>query len=226
MNKIKVEYLNHYMDDLWVVNIARVSMGKWHQEFEGMNDTRLINYLAEHEHWMPFAHPRMTFRITAPIFLARQLQKHQVGFEWSEISRRYVDTPPEFYVPEARRRAPQVKQGSLKEVVTEVPVIDHFNGNEYLMPPTMLFEAKYQDALDAYNALLAGDVAPEIARAVLPQGMMTQWIWTGSLYGFARVCRLRLDSHAQREAGIVASEIRNHMKRLFPVSESALLRNI
>ena len=218
---IKVECLGHYMDDLWVANVARVSMGKWHPEFTG-GDKELIQYLADHGHWSPFAHPQLTFRITAPIFTARQLQKHTVGFAWNETSRRYVDDTPEFFIPDARKRAPNVKQGSSDELVEEIEV--QLGDEAVYLPPRMVFEAHYEDSLKWYESMLKSDVAPEVARAILPQGMMTQWIWTGSLYGFARVCNLRLDSHAQREAHMVAREIFKAMDTYFPISSKALVK--
>lgn len=208
---MNVECLLHMGTDLFVVNCARVTLGKWHPEFLEMEDTRLIKFLAREDHWTPFAHPHVTFRCKAPIFVARQLAKSQVGFVWSEVSRRYVDVTPEFYIPEMRARAPGVKQGSKDEVVKN------------WMETTLEFEHVCKKTLDTYESMLDEGVAPEVARSILPQSMMTEWIWTGSLYGFIRVCRLRLDHHAQKETRSITAKILRHVKQLFPVSTRSLL---
>lgn len=206
---ISVELLDTMGDDLTVVNAARVSMDKHHTEFT-LGDAALIEYLARNGHWSPFAHPQMSFRVRAPIFVARQLVKHQVGLSWNEVSRRYVDSDPVFYLPAARRRAETVKQGSLSETVP---------GAEDIISDAVVAARR------AYNDLLQMGVAPEIARVVLPQSMMTEWVWTGSLYAFARVVNQRMDPHAQREAAEVAQGIRDHLVRAFPHSSAALLKN-
>lgn len=212
VSDITVNYLDHMGNDLTVVNAARVSMNKWHSEFQE-SDTRLIEYLAEHNHWSPFAHAFMQFHIKAPIFVARQLVKHQVGLAWNEVSRRYVDSEPEFYIVEMRSRAENVKQGSLDETI---PIPERkFREVENVLA--------CQNCIIAYNHMLDDGVAPEVARAILPQSMMTEWVWSGSLYAFARVCNLRLDKHAQKESRIVAKEIYRHLKELFPVSTKALV---
>jgi thymidylate synthase (FAD) len=194
--------------DLTVVNAARVSFDKLSTELsEG--DKKLIAYLAKHIHWSPFSHPHASFRIKAPIFVARQLVKHQVGLAWNEVSRRYVDSEPEFYTPRSwRGRASDKKQGSSTEEIKGIDsivlrVLDH--------------------ALETYNRMLKDGVAPELARAVLPTATMTEWIWTGSLYAWARVCNLRLEEHAQAETREVAQSISNEMKVLFPVSWPVLV---
>lgn len=207
---ISVALLDVMGDDLTVVNAARVSMDKHHTEFT-LGDSCLIDYLAEHNHWSPFAHPQVSFRVKAPIFVARQLAKHQVGLSWNEVSRRYVDTSPEFYLPEMRKRAEHVKQGSLDEVVS--------GACDIITDATTASKR-------AYEELLRMGVAPEVARTVLPQNMMTEWIWTGSLYAFCRVVNLRIDPHAQREAGVVARKIRRFLIDCFPQSTRALLKTV
>lgn len=195
--------------DLTVVNSARVSFSK-HSEAMSDKDIRLIHYLAEHGHWTPFAHPHATFHVRAPIFVARQLGKHQVGLVWNEVSRRYVDDTPDYWMPKGSWRSrPEgsIKQGSGDQ---QIP----------LKPSTY---AVMQDAVDEYERLIAEGVAPEQARAVLPQGTYTEWYWTGSLFAFSRVCKLRLDAHAQQETRAVARDISIHMSRLFPISWNALL---
>lgn len=212
--EIQVTLVDSMGSDLSVVNAARVSFSKessW--EYVSEKDTKLINYLAKHNHWTPFGHCFATFRIKAPIFVARQLGKHQVGLVWNEVSRRYVDTEPEFYVPESfRGRAENVKQGSsLNAVETPGAGVD-YPGINYVV----------ETALAAYKGLLKDGVAPELARMVLPQNMLTEWIWSGSLAAFSRVCKLRLDSHTQQETQQVATLIDKEMIELFPVSWKAL----
>ncbi len=199
-------------DDLTVVNAARASFGKQKEVFDEA-DAKLIRYLAKHQHIMPFAHPHIRFRISAPIFVARQLAKHQVGAVWSEESRRYVDARPDIYEPMFwRERADNVKQGS---------------GGHLPLAADRRADNAYNEAMvaasTAYNRLLEVGVAPEMARMVLPQSAMTTWIWTGSLLFFSRVCKLRLDSHAQAETREVAEEIAERCAEVFPVSWAALM---
>lgn len=198
--------------DLSVVNAARVSFAK--QSFSVTEaDKKLIRYLAKHNHWTPFGHASATFLIKAPIFVARQLVKHQVGLVWNEVSRRYVDDAPEFWLPETvRGRAANVKQGS----------------DDNLSPATQddarrAIETATQASLESYRELLRAGVAPEQARMVLPQNTLTEWWWTGSLAAWARVCQLRLDPHAQAETSEVALLISEQMGKAFPVSWSALM---
>ena len=189
--------------DLSVVNAARVSYSKEKLEFDG-KDEKLIKYHAEHEHWSPFAHASMQFRIKAPIFVARQLVKHQVGLVWNEVSRRYVDFPPELYKPDAWRGRPQnSKQGSDGEVELG-QTIDHN------LATTM------ESCLILYNTMIQKGVAPEQARMVLPQSMMTEWYWSGTVYAFARVCNLRCKPDTQKETQDVANEIDKLADEAFP----------
>jgi thymidylate synthase (FAD) len=198
--------------DLTVANAARVSFAK-HKEELDEGDEKLIKFLAEHGHWSPFSHVFMQFKIDAPIFVARQLQKHQVGLAWNEVSRRYVDSEPEFYSPdEWRRRATDKKQGSMSEPVPSQKVVNSIK-KEY---DTV--------ALDCYNRLLKLKVCPEQARMLLPQDMMTSWYWSGSVYAFSRVCNLRLKEDAQAETREVAESISNHCAIMFPISWKNLIQ--
>lgn len=207
-----VEYLYGYGNDLAVVNAARVSFDKQQSEFDPGKDSRLINYLAKNNHWTPFGHAGATFRIKAPIFVARQLVKHQVGLVWNETSRRYVDSEPEFYQPTAwRARAESAKQGS----------------GDSLDPETQkklnwLYTEKIRDDLQTYQYFLDAGVAPEQARMVLGLSTHTDWIWTGSLAAWARVYNLRYDSHTQQETRDVAILLDTEMAQRFPVSWRAL----
>ena len=230
---MNVDLVDHMGTDLTVVNAARVSFDKasfWeystveHPEFGPIRDehlsvadTKLIHYLAKHNHWSPFAHTSIQLRIKAPIFVARQLVKHQVGGVWNEVSRRYVDSEPEFYFPEVWRGRPTdgAKQGSSGEV-THVHGVLVSHGAQYAA----------STALGTYNQLIEGGVAPEQARMILPQNMMTEWYWTGSLMFFARVCKERLAPGAQAETRDVASLIAREVELLFPVSWNALMGGV
>jgi thymidylate synthase (FAD) len=202
---MNVSLIDKMGSDLTVVNSARVSFAKNVAEFTD-KDEKLISFLAKHNHWSPFSHCSLQYRIKAPIFVARQLVKHQVGLSWNEVSRRYVDEEPEFYVPSMwRERAENKKQGSAN---TEV-------GYDI----TNLIEM----CKKTYNDMLENNIAPELARMILPQNMMTEWYWSGSLYAFARVCSLRLKEDTQSETRVIAQEIFKHMKEQFPISTKYLV---
>lgn len=207
--------------DLTVVNSARVSFSKeseWvvpagtSEQYLSEKDQKLVGYLAKHGHWTPFAHAFLSFRIKAPIFVARQLVKHQVGLAWNEVSRRYVDEEPEFWFPTEWRGKPvNAKQGS--SGVHDLS--DWYKSN--------MAECIAHGPLEWYNVMIQEGIAPEQARMVLPLNTMTEWIWSGSLMAFARVCQLRLDPHAQAETREVAEYIDKIGRKLFPVSWKALL---
>ena len=179
-------------------------------------------------HWAPMAHPHVQMRITAPIFLARQYVKHQIGLTWSEVSRRYVDDEPSFWFPDGWRARPEggIKQGSSDTLVEEVTgwkLVSETNWERGTQPPQDLAEAITEGALGAYLDMIEAGVAPELARINLPQNMMVTWRWTGSLAAFARVCQQRCDSHAQKEAQILGNQISEIMSRLFPVTWDAMV---
>ena len=198
--------LKDYMGtDLSVVNAARVSFGKETEEFN-TSDANLIKFLAKHRHMSPFGHCFATFHVKAPIFVARQLVKHKF-LRWNEISRRYVDSEPEFYEPdEWRGKAKNVKQGSSSE---EIPDIN------------IKTTQGIQKSL--YEHLLAQNVCPEQARMVLPQNTMTEWWWSGSLDAWADMCNLRRKDDTQYETRLVANAISMDMKGLYPASWEALV---
>jgi len=207
---IEVTYLNHMGNDLSVVNAARVSFAKesqWSVFSDNIledRDRKLIHYLAEHKHLSPFGHCFASFVVKAPIFVARQLVKHKF-LRWNEISRRYVDTKPEFYEPDAwRGKAEDKKQGS--DGVVDVGDWGDTNWA----------------CLKAYQDLLSNGVCPEQARMVLPQSTMTEWYWSGSLDAFAAMCNLRCAGDTQLETRLVANQICDSMKELFPTSWFAL----
>ena len=217
---IEATYIDHMGSDLSVVNAARVSFGKkseWEhsallvsppiqQNILSKRDTKLINYLAKHKHLSPFNHTFITFHVKAPVFVARQLVKHEY-MPWNEISRRYVDDEPEFYVPDSwRGRSADKKQGSEGVVYTNA-------------------EADFVDytALRVYKELLEDGVAPEQARMVLPQSTMTEWYWSGTLGAFAKMCNLRCKEDTQYESRLVADQISEKLMELYPVSFKALM---
>ena len=216
---MKVDFIDQMGSDLSVVNAARVSFAKeseleWvekensptmYEQTLSDKDKKLIGYLAKHDHWSPFAHASLQFRIKAPIFVARQLVKHQVGLVWNEVSRRYVDDEPEFYIPsEWRLKAEDKKQGSTDETI------------EYNIQGAIEFVTQ------TYKNLLSVDVAPEMARMVLPQNLYTEWYWSGTLMAFARVCNLRCKPDTQLETQQIAQQIDMLAKEKFPVTWSAL----
>lgn len=206
MSNISVELLNYYGDDLMVANAARVSFDKHHDKFDAKKDGALIGYLAQHNHWTPFAHPQATFRISCPIPIARQQFKSTVGFVYSEVSRRYVSSTPDFFRPSGWRKASSdAKQGSGDFLA-------------YQRFPIARYDEACEEGLNAYEEMLAHGVAPEQARLALPQGMMTTFIVTGSLAAWSRFCNQRLDSHAQFEVRSIATAINIEMRSKFPYS--------
>lgn len=221
---MNVELIDHCGTDLTTVNAARVSFANHHEEFQEKGDTGLINYLAKHGHWTPFSHCFVTFRIKAPIFVARQLFKHKVGLTENEISRRYVDKEPEFYYPKDgywRGKAENKKQGSAG-VIQTIKYYTQDYDYEKCDPPSWLAELAYDQCLESYNILIKGGVCPEQARMVLPQAMYTEWYWSGSMVAFNRICNLRISDDAQQESREIAEMIDKECTTLWPVSWSAL----
>ena len=233
---MKVVLIDSLGTDLTVVNAARVSFFKescleivgYEEEVDldsrsvtsipierlKRGDEKLINFLAEHNHWSPFAHPQLQFRIKAPIFVARQLGKHQVGLVWNEISRRYVDSEPEFYFPDKwRKKNPDKKQGSMEDEFVDLNFAENCTVKSVVL-----------NCLHLYTVMLEQGVCAEQARMVLPQNMYTEWYWTGSLYAFARVCGLRLKKDTQAETRLIAEQISQLVSNKFPVSWKALTK--
>lgn len=207
----KVELLEVFGDDLTVVNAARVSLGKHVTEFTE-KDERLIRYLANHEHVSPFFHPQARFRIKIPIWMAREWFRHTIGFARNEVSRRYVDEPPTFHIPQVlRSRAANKKQGSQD---------DEHEKNAYYKEK---MEHVCYEASSWYANMLRDGICPEQARMLLPQNMMTEFIETGSLYAYARLCKLRLGPDAQKEIQEVAQMISDALETAFPASWNVLI---
>ena len=208
---MRAEYISHMGSDMTVCNSARVSFNKEATNFSEEQNHKLIAYLAKHNHITPFTHPQITLRESVPIFVARQRFKHVVGFTYNEVSRRYVDGTPEFFTPTAWRSRPEgsVKQGSGCDL----------SKSSYL---THSYHMLLSDSLELYSTMLADGVAPEQARMVLPQSMLTSYYVTGSLAAFARMYNQRSDSHAQKEIQVLAEQVNGIIAPLFPVSWAAL----
>lgn len=207
-----VELLETFGSDLTVVNAARVSFAKEVTEMTE-RDRKLVKYLADHEHVTPFFHPQARFRIKMPIFVAREWYRHQIGLARNEVSRRYVDTPPELWIPSevgVRARDPKAKQGSKEEAVP--------NANEVVST----IAAHGRHTVDFYHSLLEKGLAPEIARGVLPQSMYTEFIETGSLAAYGRIWGLRTDPTAQREIQAYATAMGQQLRDHFPVCWDAI----
>jgi len=224
---ISVECIDYCGSDLSVVNAARVSFNKESERTEQPNqfsvsndclsekDIKLVNYLAKHNHKSPFNHAFLSFRVKAPLFVARQLVKHEY-LPWNEVSRRYVDDEVEFYFPNTwRARAEDVKQGSGGILSSQQPSMDI----------DTFVKSECHRSLINYKELLSAGVAPEQARMVLPQNMMTSWIWSGTLFAFVKMLKLRLDPHTQQETQEVAKQISKYVEMFFPASYQALMEN-
>ena len=250
---MKVQLVDYMGSDLSVVNSARVSFNKKSKaesseikkiSFYGSGETlvhmpvlkerdqKLIRYLARHYHWTPFAHTCITFHIKAPMFVARQLQKHQIGLVWNEVSRRYIKEDPEFYIPdEWRYQAENVKQGSsddfLKNDELDIKIKTDYNDQRMyrnnidpmVITPTDISD----DARLTYKTLLDMGICAEQARMVLPQNTYTEWYWTGSLFAFARVCKLRCAKDTQKESRDIANQIFDLCSEVYPVSWKYLM---
>lgn len=203
-----VEYVDHMGSDLTVVNAARVSFNKHKEEFDE-SDSKLIKYLASHNHWTPAAHPQITLRMKAPVFIRTQCFKHKQGFVENEVSRRYVDDMPTFFYPSSWWGKPvgNAKQGSSEEEI-----------KGYDDP----YDVLVKFCLTQYESMIEAGVAPEQARMVLPQSMYTEWYWTGSLAAYARFYKQRSDPHAQKEIQDLAQMVGDIIQPLFPVSWEAL----
>lgn len=222
-SKVELIVENCGGSDLSVVNAARVSFhkeSKWMEEtISGLGkidylspaDVKLINYLAKHKHFSPFNHTFLSFRIKAPLFVARQLVKHEY-MPWNEVSRRYVEEEPEFYIPTyLRAKAENVKQGSSKEA--------HHNSMQLLFD----YKNHCKEAVRLFNAAIKDGVCVEQARMFLPQNMMTEWIWSGTVGAVAKMLSLRLPQDTQEETRRVAEEVHTLASQMFPVSFAALL---
>lgn len=204
---IDVEYMTHMGNDDLVADAARVSFAKAAENYSEDRNAGLLSFLAREKHYHPFSHPQATFRCKAPIFVARQLAKHQVGGTWNEESRRYIKNTPSYWEPKGfRMAAPNVKQGSSDEI--------HKRSGEFLED----YNDICIDAVALYSKMIKAGVCAEQARAVLPQSMITEWVWTGSLLFWSRVYNLRIDPHTQAETRYFAALLGEQMQALYPNS--------
>lgn len=237
INAPVVEYIDHMGSDARVRNVAWTSFDRWGNE-EVFNERGLLDYLATglpanergdwenrakaSTHWSPYAHCFLTVRCKAPIFLARQLVKHQVGLSWNEESRRYIKSDVELYVPSVFHKSPEnAKQGASKEAHTGYVRKDaKFGGVDLSAHEAVTLAAK--QSVEAYYELLEAGVAPEEARMVLPLNSVTNWIWSGSLMAFVRVYKQRVDPHAQNIAQDFARQLGEILKEKWPNSFEAL----
>lgn len=228
MTQIKAELLDYMGTDLDVVNAAKVSFSReseweWQTEYEcgvpvsdtpilADKDKKLINYLATHDHWTPFAHTALKFRCSAPVPIRTQAFKHKIGMVENEESRRYISSTPEIYIPEFFRAKPEgsIKQGSGGE---------HPRSDEFLKR----YKEKTEDCVGLYLTMLNGGICPEQARFVLPQGAIVNWIWTGNLVSFANFYNKRTDTNAQYEVRLLAESVGKQIAEIFPVSWKALV---
>lgn len=228
MTQIKAELLDYMGTDLDVVNAAKVSFSKesewdWQTEYEcgvpvsdtpilADKDKKLINYLATHDHWTPFAHTALKFRCSAPVPIRTQAFKHKIGMVENEESRRYISSTPEIYIPEFFRAKPEgsIKQGSAGE---------HPRSDEFLKR----YKEKTEECVGLYLTMLNGGICPEQARFVLPQGAIVNWIWTGNLVSFANFYNKRTDTNAQYEVLLLAESVGKQIAEIFPVSWKALI---
>jgi thymidylate synthase (FAD) len=224
-----VTLIDHMGDDNLVVNAARVSFSKEAENYTEEQNGRLITFLAGNGHFTPFTHPTICIKEKVPIFVARQRFKHTIGFSYNEVSRRYVDDPPEFFTPDVWRSKPvgSMKQGSGSETIEHLVYVEQEDppiGTTVIEIP---IKDEYQAFLDyvvhLYSKMLEDGVAPEQARTVLPQSMYTEYYCTGSLSAWARAYKLRIDAHAQKEIQDVAIKWDEIIRPLFPISWSALV---
>lgn len=215
MSQIKVELLDHMGSDLAVVQAARVSFAKDADAFNEQRDSKLINYLASHDHWTPFAHTALKFRVAAPVPIRTQCFKHKIGMVENEESRRYISTTPEIFIPHFFRSKPEgsIKQGSAEEHYRSSFWVDEYTkATDYIV--------------NLYTEMLVDGVCPEQARFILPQGAIVNWIWTGNLVSFANFHLKRTDPNAQKEVQMVAALIGKEIENKFPVSWKALVGEV
>jgi len=221
LDKGHVEYIDHMGDDRTVANSARVSFASHKDSFDE-KDEKLINYLAEHNHWTPFAHPQITLRVKAPIPIRTQFFKSKVGLVENEISRRYVSIEPEFYYPKWRSKPDKSKKQGSGDFIDSIEEGGETSGGISYHPLYRDYEAHMKASIKLYEDLITMGVAPEQARFALPQGMFTEWYWTGSLSAYARVYKQRSHPHSQWETRQYAKAISEIIEPLFPVSWKAL----
>lgn len=201
---MKIELLSYYGNDEMITNVARVSYGKESSNYTEEQNNKLIKYLVNHQHTSPFRHPQLQFRIKCPIYVERQLFKHQVGISVNSISGRYVDFSDSYYkIPyeEWRKQSTSSKQGSEGYVEDQEQCMD--------IQQDVITICKM-----AYERLLALGVSKEQARSVLPLSLETEFIWTGSLLAFFHMCNLRLKKDTQKETKDIVTSMLTLIKNI------------
>lgn len=197
-----VELVNYFGDDTMVVDVARVSFDKIASEYSDLENEKLIRYLYKNKHTSPFRHPQLQFRVSCPIYVERQIFKHQVGINVNSISGRYVDFSDEYYeIQEWRGQSKSSKQGSEGLVDNQQRCLD-------------IQSEIISICADRYNELISLGVAKEQARTILPLNLVTKFMWTGSLLAFKHLCDLRIKSDAQQETREVVIEMLNQVKNI------------
>ena len=228
MDGISVKVVDSMGTDFRIFEAAKATLGGGTESnFQvGETDpTRLINFLASERHVTPFRHPQITLECEAPIAIARQLGKHQVGFSWNERSMRYRDSVIDVFTPDMFRGRPaHLHDGSTEEDVGKRETALRSSWKEKWTIEELYKEA-IEESVSTYERLLEAGLAPEQARFVLPQGMITRWFWTGSLYGFYEVYRQRSSEHAQYEVRDFADQLDKVMSELFPIAWEALKKS-
>lgn len=224
---MEAKLVDHMGNDMRVCDAARVSFNKLAENYTEEQNDKLLGYLAKHNHWTPFSHPQITIHEKVPIFVARQRFKHMVGFTYNEVSRRYVSDEPEFFTPKEWRGKPvNAKQGSSDEVISSRRLYVRTDGHEGNFGDWEVDYLEYKDLINLckkwYQSAIAIGVAPEQARMVLPQSLMTEYYCTGSLSAWARAYRLRIDGHSQKEIQELAAQWGEILEPLFPKSWKAL----
>lgn len=207
---ISATLIDHMGNDDSVTNAARVSFAKEASNYTQEQNHRLINFLARERHELPFAHTAITLRCSAPVPIRTQCFKSKVGFVENEESRRYITNTPELFVPDEFRSAVKDKKQGSGGV--------HFRSADWLET----YERYAKECIGLYEELIADGVCPEQARFILPQGIMVNWIWTGSLLAYSRFCKLRLKPDAQAEVRVMAEQVSDIMAGLYPVSWKSL----
>lgn len=210
---MEAKLLDFYGSDDFICDVARVSHAKEAKNFTKEQNTKLLHFLAEHNHVSPFHHPVITLRMKAPVPIRTQCFKSKIGFAENEESRRYISSRPELFVPGYFRSKPE---GSIKQGSGGI----HPRSDRWLD----VYTTYCTEMIDTYMDALEDGIAPEQARFFLPQGVEVNWIWTGSLAAYARYYNLRSVKDAQGESRDLADEVSKLIEPLFPVSWKALVK--
>lgn len=224
---VDVKLVNHMGSDLSIVEAARVSTiadGSLGQIYDEDSDPKLINYLMRMHHGTPFEHNSITFYIKAPIFVFREFHRHRIGWSYNEMSARYMELPPEFYLPDSRRALVNVGTSAKPEHVVGT-------SEQYEKFISETWEA-YALAWHCYKQNLEAGITKELARIVLPVGIMSQMHATCNARSLMAFLMLRTNhpeatfpSHPQYEIQLVADKMEAEFAKLFPDTHAAFVKN-